>query len=195
MKRKLPGSGWENNMLITRHTTILARSVAAILLGAVLAASPALANNGMGGGAGNGGGNGNGHANGKNADNSGQNASASDHSTSKAKSASSLGALNGFLHASPKALAHASPKSEIGKVAIVYGGLLQNYLSPPQGSTPPTLAQVAAALSAAANKPLSTATIQAVNAKLASSNPALAKAISGYSGGSPALAGAIHNAI
>ncbi|MBM7044585.1 MULTISPECIES: hypothetical protein [Rhizobium] len=182
-------------MLITHHTNIFARSVAAILLGAVLVASPALANNGKGDGAGNGNGNGNGHANSKNADNSAQNASASDPSTSKVKPANSLGALNGFMHASPKALAHASAKSEIGRVAVVYGGLLQNYLSPQQGSTPPTLAQVAAALSAAANKPLSTATIQAVNAKLASTNPALAKAISGYSGGSPALAGAIHNAI
>lgn len=181
-------------MPITRHTNILTRSVAATLLGAVLVASPVLANNGKGGGAGNGNGN-NGHANGKNADNSAQSASANDPSASKAKSANSLGALNGFLHASPRALAHASAKSEIGKVAVVYGGLLQSYLSPAQGRTPPTLAQLAAALSAAANKPLSAATIQAVNAKLASVNPTLAKAISGYSGGSQALAGAIHDAI
>jgi len=114
-------------MLITHHTNFLARSVAAILLGAVLVASPALANNGKGGGAGNG------HEDSKNADNSAQDASASDASTSKAKSAGSLGALNGFMHASPKALAHASAKSEIGRVAVVYGGLLQNYLSPQQG--------------------------------------------------------------
>jgi hypothetical protein len=193
MTGKLSGAGWEKHMPITRHTNILTRSVAATLLGAVLVASPVLANNGKGGGAGNG--NGNGHANGKNADNSAQSASANDPSASKAKSANNLGALNGFLHASPRALAHASAKSEIGKVAVVYGGLLQSYLSPAQGSTPPTLAQLAAALSAAANKPLSAATIQTVNAKLASVNPTLAKAISGYSGGSQALAGAIHDAI
>jgi hypothetical protein len=130
MKGKLPGSGWVNHALITHHTNFLARSVAAILLGAVLVASPALAKNGKGGGAGNG------HEDSKNADNSAQDASASDASTSKAKSAGSLGALNGFMHASPKALAHASAKSEIGRVAVVYGGLLQNYLSPQQGTTP-----------------------------------------------------------
>jgi len=125
-----------NHALITHHTNFLARSVSAILLGAVLVASPALANNGNGAGNGNGNGSGSGHANSKNADNSAQDASASDASTSKAKSASSLGALNGFMHASPKALAHASAKSEIGRVAVVYGGLLQNYLSPQQGTTP-----------------------------------------------------------
>ncbi|NTH79179.1 hypothetical protein G6K97_30360 [Agrobacterium rhizogenes] len=180
-------------MHIIRHTGIITRSVAAILLGAALIGSPALANNGKGGGAGNG----NGQANGQGANNAADNASVSDPSSSaqKAKPASSLGALDGFLHASPRALTHASAKSEIGRVAVVYGGLLQNYLSPQQGGTPPTLAQVAAALSAAANKPLSTATIQAVNAKLASVNPALAKEMSNYPGGSPALAGAIHSAI
>jgi hypothetical protein len=161
----------------------------AILLGAPLIVSPALANNGKGGGSDSG----NGHANGKSAANAVQSVLANEPSsmTPKAKSASSLGALNGFLHASPKALTHASAKSEIGRIAVVYGGLLQNYLSPRRNNTPPTLAQVAATLSAEVNKPLSVATIQAVNAKLASVNPTLAKEISDYSGGSSALAGAI----
>ena len=105
-------------MLPTFTIRFSSRSVAAVLLGAALAASPALAKSG---GSGNAGGNGNGHAYGKSAD-----ATQDAGTTSNGNSASALGALNGFIHASPKALANASPKSEIGKAAVVYAGLLQN---------------------------------------------------------------------
>ncbi|MFK0690101.1 hypothetical protein ACFX5Q_18110 [Mesorhizobium sp. IMUNJ 23033] len=158
------------------------KSIAAVLLGTAVVASPALAKNGNG--------NGNGQSAGKSA-NAASNMSASANDSS----ASKLGALNGFMHASPSALAHASAKSEIGKVAVVYAGLLQNYLSPQPGSTPPTLAQVAAALAAAANKPPSANSVEAVNTKLESINPTLAQLISAYSGGPSALAAAIYQAI
>lgn len=176
-------------MLPTFTIRFPARSVAAVLLGAALAASPALAKSG-GNGNGNSGGNGNGHAYGKSAE-----ATQDAGTTSNGNSASALGALNGFMHASPKALANASPKSEIGKVAVVYAGLLQNYLTPAAGTTPPTLAQLASALSAAANKPLTPAIIEAVNAKLEASNPALAQSLPTYTGGPTALATAIYGAI
>ena len=174
-------------MLPTFTIRFSSRSVAAVLLGAALAASPALAKSG---GSGNAGGNGNGHAYGKSAD-----ATQDAGTTSNGNSASALGALNGFIHASPKALANASPKSEIGKAAVVYAGLLQNYLAPATGTTPPTLAQLASALSAAANKPLTPAIIEAVNAKLEATNPALAQSLPTYSGGPTALATAIYGAI
>lgn len=186
-------------MLLNLNMTSAAKTASAVLIGIALVASPALANNGKGGG--NGGGNGNGNGNGNSHADS--HTSASNNSSSQdgtdqgatQPSASSLGSLNGFLHASPSALKHASAKSEIGRVSIVYAGLLQNYLSPAQGTTAPTAAQVAEALEAAANKPLSPDIVQAINAKLAAVNPALATAISGYNGGATGLATDISNAI
>ncbi|CAM5764388.1 hypothetical protein LMIY3S_01131 [Labrys miyagiensis] len=184
-------------MLLTLNMTSAAKTASAVLIGIALVASPALANNGKGGG--NGGGNGNGNGN-SHADShtSASNNSSSQDGTDQGTtqpSASSLGSLNGFLHASPSALKHASAKSEIGRVSIVYAGLLQNYLSPAQGTTAPTAAQVAEALEAAANKPLSPDIVQAINAKLAAVNPTLATAISGYNGGATGLATDISNAI
>lgn len=197
------------------------RIAVAVFLSTAIAASPVFAGNGNGNGGGHGGGNGGGHGGGKG--NSGHSASvgggqkttkANSHKTAKASSgqkvakasvspsqkltktvpANELGSLNGFLHASPKAYANAAPNSAIGKVHT-YAGLLQGYLSPEPGVTPPTLAEVAASLDAAANKPLSTSSIEAVNAKLQANDPALAQSIDNYSGGAPALAEAIDNAL
>jgi hypothetical protein len=106
-----------------------------------------------------------------------------------------LGKLNGFLHASPSALVHASPNSAVGKISKVYAGLLSSYLSPAPGTTPPTLEEVAAALSSASNKPLSPSVIEAVNDKLSSVNPTLDSSIDSYPGGSKALAMAIDDAL
>ena len=161
----------------------LIRSMATAVIAVGLAFSPALAKSGSGNG------NGNGNAGGKNA------ANAADKSNpASGIPANDLGALNGFFHASPKALAHASPKSEIGKVEA-YGNLLAGFLTPAAGTTPPTLAQLAAALKAAANKPLSVAIIEAVDAKLAATNPSLATSIATYSGGAAGLATAIYGAL
>lgn len=145
---------WVNSML---------KSAAVLVLGAALLAPPSFANNGKG----------NGGSNGNSGNSNSQTASAQP-ANDKGKAASGLGKLNGFMHASPNALAHASPKSAIGKVSIVYAGLLGNYLAPPAGTTPPTLAEVAAALAAAANKPLTAGIIAAINQKLLAANPALA---------------------
>jgi hypothetical protein len=82
----------------------------------------------------------------------------------------------------------------MGKVEA-YGNLLAGFLTPTTGTTPPTLAQLAAALQAAANKPLSVAIIEAVDAKLAATNPSLVTSIAAYPGGATGLATAIHGAI
>ena len=167
------------------------KTAAVLVLGTALAASPSLANNGKGNGGGNGNGNGGGNGNGKG------NVEHSEGITATASpggiKANALGKLNGFMHASATALTHASPNSEIGKIAIVYAGLLENYLSPPLGVTPPTLQQLRAALVAAANKPLSADIIAAIDAKLASVNPTLAALISAY--GADSLAAAINGPI
>ena len=93
-----------------------------------------------------------------------------------------LGKLNSFLHASPSALVHAWPNSAVAKISKVYAGLLGSHLPPEAGTTRPTLQEVAATLSSAANKPLSPGVIAAVNAKLGSVNPALATSINFYPG-------------
>ena len=80
------------------------------------------------------------------------------------KSANELGKLNGFFHASDTALAKASEDSAIGKISVVYAGLLNQYLL--SGGTEPTAAEVATALESAANKPLSPEIVAAVNARL-----------------------------
>ncbi len=154
------------------------RSTATAMVAAGLVFSPAVAKSG----------NGNGNAGGKNA------AAVDKSNPASGIPANELGALNGFFHASSKALAHASPKSEIGKVEA-YGNLLASFLTPQKGTIPPTLAQVAAALKAAANKPLSVTIIEAVDAKLAATNPSLATSIASYAGGATGLATAIHGAI
>lgn len=159
------------------------RLSAALILGAGLAGAPAFADKG---GNGNGGGHGGGIG-------GGSSQSASDHSNNGKSSkgddateteteagastkldASTAGKLNGFLHASPRAIAKANANSAIGKVAVGYGGMLKDYLSPAPGTTPPTAAEVAAALAAASNKPLTAEVVAAVNAKLLDTNPDLA---------------------
>ena len=85
------------------------------------------------------------------------------------------------------ALADASANSAIGKIAIVYAGLLESYLSDPTTTT--TLVDLQAALADAANKPLSPEIIQAVNDKLATVDPTtIGTSIGAYTGGSEALA-------
>ena len=171
----------------------LATTVAALLLGVTLATTPVLAEKG-GNGGGNGGGNsgnhsggngnGNGNAgNGGSSKSSGKSSAASKDKSEKLKKntngqmASSAGRLNGVLHASPQAIAQASPKSAIGRVAKVYGGLLSSYLNPAEGTTAPSIDDVAAALADAANKPLTPGLIAAVYQKLLSSSPTLAESL------------------
>lgn len=171
----------------------------AAILAATLMTTAAFAHpgNGNGGGGGNGGGNAGGNG-------GGSHSSASSHANkataaredgskvgSTGLSASSLGGINGFLHASPRALAHASPKSRIGKIATVYAGELKAYLADPKAANAPTLSQLSATLASAANKPLTPAIIQAVDAKLASTDATLSKEIAAYQGGASGLATAI----
>ena len=87
--------------------------------------------------------------------------------------ASAAGKLNGFLHASPRAIAKASPKSAIGRVVSEYGSLLDDYISPDEGETAPTADELAAALQSVSNKPINADVIAAVNAKLLAANPDL----------------------
>jgi hypothetical protein len=162
----------------------LSRTAFLALMGLSLAGAPSWAEKGgNGGGNGNGGGAGNGgtHGNSRTHGPSGIQGKSSTAPgriktaavTQEAGIASRYGRLNGFLHASPAAIAKASAKSAIGKVAIVYAGLLNAYLAPAAGTTPPTAAEVAAALKAASNKPLTADVIAAVNAKLIAVNTEL----------------------
>lgn len=100
--------------------------------------------------------------------------------------ASDLGKLNGFLHASPEALKKAAPNSEIGLVTHGYADALNSYLA--GGANAKTAADVYAALEKASNKPLTAATIAAVDAKLAKTDPTLARAIAAHPGGAAGLA-------
>ena len=94
--------------------------------------------------------------------------------TKDALDASSLGKFNGFIHASPTALAKASPNSSLGTVARVYAGQLGSYLSVDQTTATPEQIEVArekleaAALTLAgtANKPLSPEVVDAINNRL-----------------------------
>lgn len=88
------------------------------------------------------------------------------------QAARAAGKLNGFLHASPTAIANASPKSALGKVRDGYGALLGAYLDP-AATTKPTAAELAAALEAASNKPVTADVIARVNAKLMKLDPTL----------------------
>lgn len=116
---------------------------------------------------------------------------------------SKLGSLNGFLHASPTALANASEKSALGRVAKTYAAALAAYLGTsaeaPEGDTQTSedaapavsLDGAAAALAAAANKPLSPEIVAAINAKLAATDPALASLADPASEESKVLAAAM----
>lgn len=184
---------------------------AALLLGVALIATPALA--GKGGNGGNGGGGGNSsHSGGNNGGNGGaqsksgaqQGKSAASHKAGKTTdttdttdtaetagteddaSGNAFGNINGFLHASPKALAHASSKSVIGRVVSAYGAKLQSYLdaAPAEGDSgtdgeaaAPTAADLQAALQKVSNKPVTAEMIAAVNDKLIATNPALSASL------------------
>jgi hypothetical protein len=184
---------------MTRFTIRKLVSLSAVgLLGLTLAAAPALAEKG-GNGGGRGSGKGGGNAAGSSAS-QGSSARASKAVTlksakspklgtskatakvakaqdkSKVKLASSLGKLNGFIHASDSAFDNTSPDSAIGKVLYGYGDLLNAYLSPPvDGTIAPTPEELAAALAAAGNKPLTAEAIAAVNARLLSYSTTLAE--------------------
>lgn len=184
---------------------------AALLLGVALAVTPAVADKGgNGGNAGNGGnggnssqssgGNGGSHAKsdtqqGKSATsqkasktNKTKKSAETDDDATDTASANSFGNINGFLHASPKALANASPKSVIGRVMTAYGAQLQSYLDASatagDGSTDdtatttaPTAADLQAALQKVSNKPVTAEMIAAVNDKLIATNPALSASL------------------
>jgi hypothetical protein len=173
------------------------------LLGACLALLPcaltqldlgggsiAFAKNGGGNGAGHGNAGGNGNGKSASAGNAAGKATAPGQDPSKTHGASAiaktdpmhpsnLGRLNGFLNASPVALANASPNSAIGAVAKTYRDLLSGYIGATTPSDPnappdpnaPTLDDVAAALAAAANKELSAEAVAAINDRLAEQNP------------------------
>lgn len=191
------------------HTNKFSRmSAVALIIGSMVAAPAFAAGNGNGDGNGNGGGNGAGNSashsssdngGGKSAtpgaatmmDKSAAKASDKSHDISKDKSAdkggaSDLGKLNGFLHASPEALQKAAPNSAIGLVTHGYADALNSYLA--GGANAKTAADVYAALEKAANKPLTATTIAAVDAKLAKTDPTLAKAIAAHPGGAAGLA-------
>lgn len=197
------------------HTTKFSRmSAVALIIGSMVAAPAFAAGNGNGGGNGDGNGGGNGAGNSashSSSDNSGGKSatpggatnmdkaaakhsdmgSDKSHEMGKEKSAdkggaSDLGKLNGFLHASPEALQKAAPNSAIGLVTHGYADALNSYLA--GGANAKTAADVYAALEKAANKPLTATTIAAVDAKLAKTDPTLAKAIAAHPGGAAGLA-------
>jgi hypothetical protein len=156
---------------------------------------------------GNGGGNGNGNGHGANhgpgpqhgsddnsaaSGNAGANTGTSPDTSDDGASLSAhgLGKLNGFFHASPQALANASPNSSIGRVSQTFEAALSAYAEaqadqqqqqPGQdGSTPPTpptatsptVDDLGAILAGATNKPVTATQVQAIAARLAALHPA-----------------------
>lgn len=85
---------------------------------------------------------------------------------------SNLGRLNGFLHASPQALASASPNSAIGTLSKTYKDALLGYTGTGQPVTTEELADI---LAEAANKPLTGEQVVAIHEKLIATNPELAE--------------------
>lgn len=139
--------------------------VLSLSMGTAYSANANANGNGKSGNAGNSGNsNAGGQGNGGNEKLNGGNSNAEKQNSGDGNDVSSLGKLNGFFHASDKALAKASEDSAIGKVSVVYAGLLNQYLL--SGGTQPTAAEVANALESAANKPLSPDIVAAVNARL-----------------------------
>ena len=82
---------------------------------------------------------------------------------------SNLGRLNGFLNASPQALANASPNSAVGTLSKTYRDALLNA----DGTV--TTDDLAGILAEAANKPLTGEQVLAVHEKLIATNPELAE--------------------
>jgi hypothetical protein len=94
---------------------------------------------------------------------------------------SALGSLNGFFNASLSARQHANPRSAVGKISKTYAGKLAAYLGLDPAATElertTALAELAAALADASNKPVSAEVVSAINARLAEQDPALATAL------------------
>jgi hypothetical protein len=89
-----------------------------------------------------------------------------------------LGRLNGFMHASPQALANASPNSAVGVLSKTYKDALAGYLGLGEDEdVVVTEDDLAAILARAANKPLSPEQIDAINEKLATLDPELDEAL------------------
>jgi hypothetical protein len=136
------------------------------------------------GGKGKGGENGGGQGNGKNGGGGGSGgsneASLSNNGNSKNKTdlgirPNELGRLNAFLNASSKALKNSAPNSAIGIISVQYAGALSAYIEAsntlPAPPVPPSLADAAALLAKAANKPLTAEIVAAINQRLAAENP------------------------
>ena len=77
---------------------------------------------------------------------------------------SNIGRFNGFLHASPNALANASEKSSIGMISKLYAAELGFYLATGAEINATNMASL---LEQVANKPLTPELITAINDKLA----------------------------
>jgi hypothetical protein len=95
-------------------------------------------------------------------------------------SPSGLGKLNGFFHASPSALANASPNSPLGEISHAFRDALSAYAangaSPanPDGTTTidgPTTDDLGAILAGATNRPVTAAQVRAIAGRLAEMNP------------------------
>jgi hypothetical protein len=150
------------------------------------------AKGGNGGAGGNGAGGGNGGAGGGNAggaakgeagaagrdsapgQNKEQGSSALGKGQAMGAGASSYGKLNGFMHASSTALAHASVSSPLGTIARIYAGQIGSYLAIDQTKATPEeieaaqekLESAALTLASVANKPLSQEVVASVNSRL-----------------------------
>jgi hypothetical protein len=97
--------------------------------------------------------------------------------------ANKLGKLNGFFHASPNALANASPNSSIGRISQTFRDALSDFAEANQDetddgtageATPPTgpsVEDLGAILAGATNKPVTGAQVQAIIDRLAEQNP------------------------
>jgi hypothetical protein len=84
-------------------------------------------------------------------------------------SPSRLGKLNGFFHASSRALAQASPNSAIGRISQTFRDALS--ASAADETIGPTDEDLGAILAGATNKPVTSAQVQAIIDRLASENP------------------------
>jgi hypothetical protein len=150
--------------------------------------------NGHGGGNGGGGGNSGGHGNANGRDGAGAGAGksgglrSSDDDSRTASSGDStdddgslkadrLGKLNGFFHASPDALANASPTSSIGKISQTFKGALSEFAAAnqieaePGTETGPTVGDLGAILAGATNKKVTGTQVKAIVDRLAEQNP------------------------
>jgi hypothetical protein len=96
--------------------------------------------------------------------------------------ANKLGKLNGFFHASPNALANASPNSAIGRISRTFRDALSDFAkaagtepdpdnpdaTPPSG---PSVDDLGAILAGATNKPVTAMQVQSIIERLAAQNP------------------------